>query len=152
MIELILIYISLCIVISVVSHITEGFKGTVELNLICTLCAICVVLIPISKEIPELLSNVKMFEIDSEQVSSPVNYDQFKEKITDSIEFSVKDLIEAEFEIEAEVNASLDFADISSIRLKELQIITEKDEYNAQIYKLIKRTYFCEVQINEKQQ
>lgn len=151
MIELILIYITLCIVISVVSYISEGFNGNIELNLICTLCTICVVLIPISKEIPELLSNVKMFEIDSEQVGSSENYDKFKETITDSIENSVKELIEAEFEIDAEVNASLDFADMSSIRLKELQIITKKDEYNAQICKLIKSIYFCEVHINEKQ-
>ena len=63
----------------------------------------------------------------------------------------VKELIEAEFEIDAEVNASLDFADMSSIRLKELQIMKEKDEYNAQICKLIKSIYFCEVHINEKQ-
>ena len=150
MIEFILIYISLSIVISVVSHLSEGFKGTPQINMICSLCVICVVLIPMSKAIPEIIDNAKLPEINTEASSSKNNFDQFKESITDNVEVSVKELIESEFDINVKVKAVINFDDMSSIRLEVLEITTDDSSSHSQIYKFLKSIYFCEVKIYEK--
>ena len=149
MIEFILIYITLSIIISIVSHLADNFKGIKEINLICTLCMICVVLIPISKIIPDILKSKEHLNFELETSVQSDGLLPFQTNIENTIEGAVKDLIENEYKIKAEVNAQIDFSDMTAIKLEKLTVIINDNEHSSQISKLLKSIYFCEVTIHE---
>jgi len=149
MIEYILIFISLSFIISVISHISEKFNSQKELNLVCSLCVICVVLIPIIQDIPNIINHTDSFEIEIKADTQDDQYHIIKENIKNNVEESVKKLIKENCKSDVEINADIDFADMSSIRIIELRITTDGECEKSEIFKLIKSTYFCEVKIYE---
>lgn len=151
MIEFILIFISISFIISVITHLSEGFKGHAELNMICSLCIICVVVIPISRAAPGIIEKVEGFSVDSDISVDDKNFEEIQYSISQNLETSVKELIENEYGIEADVNVFLNFEDMSSIKLTTLEVATYDCTKNSEIYKFLKSIYFCEVKIYEKQ-
>jgi len=151
MIEFILIFISISFIISVITHLSEGFKGYAELNMICSLCVICVVVIPMSRAVPGIIENIEGFSVDREISVDDMDFEQIQCSITQNLETSVKELIDNEYGIGADVNAFLNFEDMSSIKLTTLEVATYDGTKNSEIYKLLKSIYFCEVKIYEKQ-
>lgn len=151
MIEFILIFISISFIISVITHLSEGFKGHSELNMICSLCVICIVVIPMSKVIPEIINNVEGIALDREVTVDEKDYEHIQNSITHNTENSVRELIKNEFSVEADVKAAMNFEDMSSIKLTTLEVATYDGTKNSEIYKLLKSIYFCEVKIYEKQ-
>ena len=151
MIEFVLIYISLCFIICVITYLSEKFNSKKELNLICSLCIICVVLIPMIKSVPTLLdkNNLLRFEIEIESTDN--EYISIQERISDNIETSVKDLIYETYNADVAVSSKIDFDDMTSIKIAEIKIITGENADGKAIYDLIKNTYFCEVKVYEKE-
>lgn len=150
MIELVVIYIIISFVIAVVNNLSEKLIGSKEINMICSLCVISIVLLPLAKYIPQIVSTEKIPDLELESVTTQNDYEQYKIVIKDSIEKSVVDMIANEFKINSTVKADMNFDDISSIKLEKIKVYIDPIENKGEIYDLIKSVYFCEVMIIDR--